>query len=330
MNERDDYIKLSRRLRDFLEEDRIIGPTVPGRRRVVMLNRAVNLTEAGISRLDPLFSEVWARFADVLLAARPKSGRLRRLVVTAINQAGETHGPDDPLMTRLRTVRSQAGARAGKPNERKLARAQEDMARLREDPGSTRLWVVAMDKLAQLYLDAGRYDEMIDTYDRLMGERTRLGLEEEQLAFVERFVGDTLFQQGEAARAAPLLAAVTARNDRRRRPDASLDDTIDDTNVDLSLALCHLALKQPREAEAVLREAMRRLRRHDDSMRKRFFHRLRHRTTYELGSALWKLGRAGEAAPCFEEAHRLVAGPRYVDRKFVTPYRNALTYIELR
>ncbi|MEU6713632.1 hypothetical protein ABZ897_19320 [Nonomuraea sp. NPDC046802] len=31
-------------------------------------------------------------------------------------------------------------------------------------------------------------------------------------------------------------------------------------------------------------------------LRKRFFHRLRHLTTYELGSALWKLGRAREAA----------------------------------
>jgi hypothetical protein len=75
---------------------------------------------------------------------------LRRLAVTATNQAGETHGPDDPLVTRLRTVRSQAVAMAGKPNERKPARVKENKARLRADPGSARRWVDAMDDLAQL------------------------------------------------------------------------------------------------------------------------------------------------------------------------------------
>ncbi|MEV4010997.1 hypothetical protein AB0J35_10895 [Nonomuraea angiospora] len=136
-----------------------------------------------------------------------------------------------------------------------------------------------------------------------MGERTRLGLDEEQMTTVERIVGDIYYDYGETARAAPLLAAIQARNAGRHRPDASLQDTTDDSYVHLSLTRCHLATEQPGAAEAVLREALEGLRRHDDKMHRRSFHRLRHRTTYELGSALWKLDCAQEAVKCFEEAH---------------------------
>jgi hypothetical protein len=80
------YDELSARLYAFLEEDRVIGPTVSTRRRLAMLNRAVNQAEAGISRLDPLFSEVWARYITALERASPKSAELHLRVGIAIDQ----------------------------------------------------------------------------------------------------------------------------------------------------------------------------------------------------------------------------------------------------
>lgn len=326
MADRVRYLELSDRLREFLGVDAELSSTVSARRRLVIVGRAVNDAESGISRLDPLFSEIRALYVDALFAAKPRSGWLRNIVGTAIQEACETHGPDASLVDRLRSFRRRAYEAAGKPIDRKVEQAERTLARLRADATWDRRYVSAVYDLAGVYEKAGRYDEMISAYDGLMRERARLDGGEDYIARQERLVAEHYQLYGEMARAVPLLRELYAGDEGRRRPDVSFDDLIDGTLLHVSLARCCLATGQPGEAEAVLRESLPRLRRHDDRLPDRRYHQLLHRCTYELGSALWKQGRAGEAMGFFEDAHALVAGPKFADQKAAVVYHSAIAY----
>lgn len=326
MQDQDRYRERAARLRGFLTEDTEFSATVSARRRLSVLGRAVNDAESGLSRLDPLFPEVRARYIDALHLAKPRSKRLRAFVGTAIQEACETHGPDSPLVSGLRLVQRRGPARAAsRAVERKVDRAEEKVAGLHGD-GPHGEYASAVCELAELYGEAGRYDAMIGAYDRLMEERARLDLDEDRMTRLEESVANTYYLHAEVARATPLVEGLHARDGRRRRPDVPFDDLVDGAFVHLLLARCYLATGRPAAAEEVLRESLERLRRHDHRLADAHFHRLRHRTTYELGSALWKRGRAREATAFLEEAHGFVAGPGFADRQAALVYHSAVVY----
>ncbi|WP_444960153.1 hypothetical protein [Nocardiopsis sp. M1B1] len=327
MRDQDSYRERAARLRGFLAEDTELSGTVSARRRLSVLGRAVNDAESGLSRLDPLFPEVRARYVEALHLAKPRSSRPRALVGTAIQEACETHGPDSPIVSGLRRVQRRIpGRSASRRIERKVDRAEEKVAGLRGD-GPHGEYASALCKLAELYGEAGRYDAMIGAYDRLMEERVRLDLAEDRMTRLEESVANIYYYlHAEAARATPLLEGLYAKDGSRRRPDVPFDDLLDGAFTYLLLARCYLATGRPAAAEKMLRESLERLRRHDHRLADARFHRLRHRTTYELGSALWKRGRAREATAFIEEAHGFVAGPKFADRQAALVYHSAMVY----
>lgn len=325
MQDEDRYVEYTFLLRTLLMDDRDLAMTVSARRRLSILGRGVNDAEAYIARIDPLFTEVRARYVDALHRVKPKSKWLRTIIGTAIQETCETHGPDHPLVAELCAVQKRWPVRAGRSIARKVEQAEQEVANLR-GTAPDRQYAAAVCALATRYYEAGRYDAMIDAYDGLVAELDSLDLDERAMTLFEDLVANAYYNHGEVTRAAPLLASLYAKGAERRRPDIPFEDLIDGAFLHLSTGRCYLATGQFSAAETVLRDSAERLRRHDDKLDNEHFHLLRHRTTYELGSALWKQGGKREAAECFQEAHELLVESRFANEKTATVYHSAKTY----
>jgi tetratricopeptide (TPR) repeat protein len=324
MRELRDYLERAESLRVLLAEDDAFGPGVSARHRLSYFNRAVRVAESGISRIDPLFSEVRTRYVSALFAAKPKSSWLRSIVGTAIREVCETHGPDHSLVEQLRSTQVLAWEKRGKPVDDKITQVQ---AELDKSPG----YVSDMRKLVDLYRKAGQYDAMMSTYDKLVAELTGLGLSDIQLALIQRNISDIYFDHGEMLRATQLLESVYRRDDNRnRKVDIPLNDLTYDSYLQMTMARCYLATNKPGAAETILRESRDRLRRHEDKLHNRYVYRLRHRTIYELGSAVWKQNRPQQAKEYFQEAHQLVSGPKQIDEQAAPVYYSASVYSRMQ
>jgi tetratricopeptide (TPR) repeat protein len=326
MTEQEQYWWRTEQIEVFLDDDNRFAHSVPPRRRLRYAGRAVNGAEAYLSRVDPMLSVVRARYADALYRVDPRSRRLRDLIGMVIREACVALGPDHDLIAELRRVQSGLLTIGGvRSAHRKIDRAVQRAAELREN-GTDREYLSAMYRLADRYEAAGRYTDLIRTYDTLISERDRLDLGEDRLNILVYYIGNALLDHGEIARALPLLKGLREKMFERLAGSDSILDVYELANLERSVADCHLANREARKAETVLRECAERLARQEREKHYRHVHRLRHRIVLELGTALLLQARVRDALARYEEACDLLDGFGIPDEKDVRAYRNARIY----
>ncbi|RRR98290.1 tetratricopeptide repeat protein [Glycomyces terrestris] len=309
--EQERYEETAAMLRRFVAEDDDPGHRVPARRRVNAANRAVNLAELQLSRLDPVLHEVRLRYAEALDAAGAHARHLRDHLGTAVREASVLLGPDDPvLVARLRAVQRAEQPIGGARAARRIERAQQEAASLHDGGGAP--YVLAVLDLADRHRAAGGHARFTALLEGLIGERRRLGLDADQRHWFAQLLGGMLHDAGEVALALPLL------EEARKRPRA--DDAWEREYLNLTAAQCLLANGRDAAAEALLRRSLSAL---ADPGRDRSLARLRYRAVHELGTALFCQDRFPEALERFREACDLLAAdPRPHERTF-RAYRNA-------
>jgi tetratricopeptide (TPR) repeat protein len=330
MRDRDEYTARQQRLQAFLAEDDDRGSSIRPGQRFKAAQSAVRDLHAGVSRLDPLFGEAWARFLEIHELARPKSATVKETIGVTVRQVCETHGPDHALVERLRNVQWSTYSGFSKRSFRKLERAIDEHKELqsRAEPGHR--YILAIMNLADLFLEGGQYFSAVKNCVRVVNEGKRVGLDPAlQIAFTRAAALRLFDRHGEVVKALPMLEEVLAADETRYGTDPRGTELFMLSHERLQLAQCYLATAQPRRAETVLRECLDRLRHRRAFQHSNDLYLLFHEATYELGSALWKQHRPTEAAAALAEAWDLVQTDRLAGGWRRAPYRTAITYIEV-
>lgn len=323
MTEHERYELRTRQLKVFVHSDEVYGPDVSPRFRARKAGRALNVAEAALSRLDPLLTDIRFRYARALDSADKGARRLRDHLGYVIREASVVYGPDFLVVDEIRAIQYQerriGGARALRRIER--ARSQADL--LREAGGLP--YVFAVQDLADRYRAAGRHLKFLDTIDDLIRERGRLGLDGDQQVVLAKSTGPALLEAGEVEQALPLL--VEAHEHAQEATDVSTAWEIG--MLDIVLAQCQLAVGRHRAAEDVLRGSLALFARFEGERHSSLLTKLRHRTVFELGTALFCQDRLAEAVERFQEATDLLAASPSPQEATFNAYRNSRIYAEI-
>jgi tetratricopeptide (TPR) repeat protein len=323
MTEQKRYEWKTRQLRVFVVSDNVFGLDVSPRYRVRKAGRAVNAAEANLSRLDPLLTDIRFRYVNALNLAGAGSKRLRDSLGQVIREASVVHGPDYWVVDRLRGIQREdrriGGARALRKIERMLILADQ----LRKEGGIP--YVFAVRDLADRYRKAGSHKLFVETIDNLISERNRLGLDSFEQHLFAQVVGAALLEAGEVQRALTPLEEARKKSRENFAANASGADLWELAYLELTTAQCQLAMGKAKAAEAVLRGALARMKSIDGDAGKSHA-RLRHRTEFELGTALFRQERYEEAVDRFQEATALLAASPNPPEGTFTTYRNTRIY----
>ncbi|MEU5871166.1 hypothetical protein AB0A73_06330 [Glycomyces sp. NPDC047369] len=305
-------------LEAFARDDDEHGHTVAPRTRARTAARALNAAESHLSRLDPLLTDVRSRYAEALYRAGTGAKRLRDHLGYVIREASVVHGPDAPEVRKLKTIQAEerpiGGARALRKIERIRAQADE----LRETGGLP--YAFAMQDLAERQRAAGRHAQFQETVGSLVRDRNVLGLTDDEQVLFAQLVGAALMEAGEVELALPLL-------EEAQRVDPGIGDW-ETGFLAVTTAACQLANGKAKAAEDLLGGALPALVADDDP--DKHLAKLRHRTVFELGTAVFLQGRTAEAVDRFQEACDLIARTASPQEATFTAYRNTRVYAEIR
>jgi tetratricopeptide (TPR) repeat protein len=320
MSEQELYALKTAHLKVFVGDDDLHGDDLAPRRRAKLAGRALDTAEAHLSRLDPLLTDVRLRCAQALHEAGTDPKRLRDRLGSIVREAAVVYGPDALVVYELRRIQSQERPIGGPRAQRKIQRAEDLAERLRDEGGID--YVFAAQDLAELHRRAGSHRRFKDTAAELVRDRTRLGLDEDEQTVFAQLTGASLVEAGEFEQALPLLEE--ARKRARRE-----SDPWETGFLDVGTAQCQLASGRARDAEAVLRESLNQTA-EGGGEDGRHLAKLRHRTVYELGTALFRQDRLDEALDRFQEACDLIAHTANPQDGTFTAYRNTRIYATLR
>jgi tetratricopeptide (TPR) repeat protein len=323
MTEQERYKAKTRQLKVFVRSDEVYGPDVSPRFRARKAGRALNVAEAALSRLDPLLTDIRFRYARALDQADKGARRLRDHLGYVIREASVIYGPDFLAVDELRGIQYKERRIGGARTLRRIERARSRADLLRGAGGLP--YVFAVQDLADRYRAAGRHLQFRDTIDDLTGERERLGLDSEQRLVFAKSTGPALLEAGEVELALPLLAE--AHEHAQEASDVSAAWEIGMLNI--ALAESQLAVRQYQAAETVLRGSLALFARFQGERHYGLLAKLRHRSAFELGTALFCQDRLDEAVERFQEATDLLAALPNPHEATFTAYRNTRTYAAL-
>ncbi|MEU6249138.1 hypothetical protein [Glycomyces sp. NPDC047010] len=313
-------------LKVFVKDDEDHGYSVSNRARVRYAVRALNAAESHLSRLDPLLTDIRSRYAEALFRAGTGARRLRDHLGYVIREASVVHGPKSPVVGGLKIIQAEERPIGGARALRKIERIRFQAEQLHDLGGLP--YAFAMQDLAERLRASGRHEQFAETLGSLVRDRNALGLNDDEQLLFAQLVGAALMEAGEVETALPLLEE--ARH-QPGDPAAAVPGTGDwETGfLAVTTAACQLANGKPEDAEAVLRDALPLLGADGDDQDKHLG-KLRHRTVFELGTAIFLQDRVLEAVDRFQEACDLIARTASPQEATFTAYRNTRVYAELR